>query len=233
MQQVGSYRGQNNYTSNVTVHSGYNKKIEHAEFSVYLLDGNHTRVGEGYIGLSNLSPGETTKFPLSVSTLGTPTELKLEARNLEGSLAAFGPTKTINTTVYTVPAGALVKLDGKEVGSTPIIVQFAVGQHDLEFSKEGFRTGHYPIVIGPNDASGGTISYELGGLSSDTVELRDGSSVTGDVISVDADRVVVRMGGEMKPFQRNQVKKILLVEREPAPAVLPPAVQSSTPIPTR
>jgi hypothetical protein len=126
-----------------------------------------------------------------------------------------------------------LKLDGKDAGSTPVIVQFAVGKHDLEFAKEGYRTGHYPIVIGPNDASGGSISYELGGLSTDTVELRDGSSITGDVISLDATQVTLRMGGELKPFARNQVKRILLVEREPAPASLPPATQSSTPIPSR
>jgi|tagenome__1003787_1003787.scaffolds.fasta_scaffold20963365_2 hypothetical protein len=232
MQELGSYRGQKNYTTNVTVHSIWSKKIERAEFSVYLLDANRTRVGEGYISVSNLSANETTKFALTVSTLGTPTELKLEPRNLEGSLAEFGPTRTISTTVYSVPAGAQLKLDGKDAGSTPVIIQLTVGRHDLEFDKEGFRSGHYPLVIGQNDASGGSISYELGGLSTDTVELRDGTSITGDVISVDATQVTVRMGGEMKPFARNQVKRILLVEREPAPAPLPPATQSSTPIPS-
>jgi len=232
LQEMGSYRGQKSYTTNVTVHSNWSKKIEHAEFSVYLLDASRTRVGEGYVGVSNLSPNETTKFALSISTLGTPVELKLEPRNLDESLSQFGPTKKINTTVYSVPAGARLKVDGNDAGSTPVIVQFAAGKHDLEFSKEGYRTGHYPIVIGPNDASGGSISYELGGLSTDTVELRDGTSLNGDVISVDASQVTVRMGGEMKPFARNQVKRILLVEREPAPAPIPPAVQSQTPIPS-
>ena len=233
MQEMGSYRGQKSYNTNVTVHSDWSKKIEHAEFSIYLLDANRIRVGEGYISVSNLSPNETTRFPLSISTLGTPVELKLESRNLDESLAQFGPTKKISATVYSVPAGAQLKLDGNDAGSTPVIVQFTMGKHDLEFSKEGYRTGHYPIVIGQNDASGGSISYELGGLSTDTVELRDGSSVNGDVISVDASQVTVRMGGELKPFARNQVKRILLVEREPAPAPLAPVIQSSTPIPTR
>jgi len=232
LQELGSYRGQKSYTTNVTVHSSWNKKIEHAEFSIYLLDANRTRVGEGYVGVSNLSPNETTKFALSISTLGVPVELKLEPRNLDESLSQFGPAKKISTTVYTVPAGAQVKLDGSDAGATPVVVQLTVGKHDLEFSKEGYRTGHYPIVIGPNDASGGSISYELGGLSTDTVELRDGTSINGDVISVDASQVTLRMGGELKPFARNQVKRILLVEREPAPALLPPATQSSTPIPS-
>jgi len=233
LQEMGSYRGQKSYTTNVTVHSTWSKKIEHAEFSVYLLDASRTRVGEGYVGVSNLSPNETTKFALSISTLGTPVELKLEPRSLDESLSQFGPAKKISATVYSVPAGAQLRLDGNDAGSTPVVVQLAIGKHDLEFSKEGYRTGHYPIAIGPNDASGGSISFELGGLNTDTVELRDGTSVNGDVISIDALQVTVRMGGEMKPFARNQVKRILLVEREPAPSLLPPAKQSSTPIPTR
>jgi hypothetical protein len=68
---------------------------------------------------------------------------------------------------------------------------------------------------------------ELGGLSRDTVELRDGSTVLGDVISMSMTEVVVRVDGRDKSFVRNQVNKIILVERvstqpttitQPAPA---------------
>jgi hypothetical protein len=70
--------------------------------------------------------------------------------------------------------------------------------------------------VTPSDVSGGMVTYELGGLNYDTVELRDGSTITGDVISVDGAQVVVRIGGELKPYERNRVKRILLVEREAA-----------------
>ncbi len=52
----------------------------------------------------------------------------------------------------------------------------------LEFSKEGFNPGRFPLEITADDASGGSVSYELGASAHDTVELRDGSILSGDGI---------------------------------------------------
>jgi hypothetical protein len=93
-------------------------------------------------------------------------------------------------------------------------VQVGVGKHMLEFTKEGFNTGHFPLELGPNDVSGGSVSYELGTSAHDTVELRDGSVLNGDLESVSATEIVVRIGGAMQRLSRNQVKRILLVERD-------------------
>lgn len=54
---------------------------------------------------------------------------------------------------------------------------------------------------------------ELGGLSRDTLELRDGTTVLGDLISITMSNVVVRIDGKDQTYDRNQVKKIMLVER--------------------
>lgn len=89
-----------------------------------------------------------------------------------------------------------------------------MGKHLLEFSKEGFNVGKFPLEIGPDDTSGGSVSYELGTSAHDTVELRDGSVLNGDVESLSASEVLVRIGGSVQHFDRNQVKRILLVERE-------------------
>lgn len=70
---------------------------------------------------------------------------------------------------------------------------------------------------------------ELGGLSRDTVELRDGSVVLGDVISVSMTQVLVRVDGREQTYDRNQVKKVMLVEREviqQAPVTQPVPAQS-------
>lgn len=128
-------------------------------------------------------------------------------------LATRAP-KTISITVNSVPQGAAVKLDGSDVGTTPKLVQAGVGKHILEFSKEGFNTGKFPLEIGPDDVSGGSVSYELGESAHDTVELRDGSVLNGDLQSVSATEVVMRIGGSMQHLNRNQEKRILLVERE-------------------
>ncbi len=93
-------------------------------------------------------------------------------------------------------------------------MQVGVGKHMLEFSKDGFNRGHFPLEIGSNDTSGGSVSYELGTSAHDRVELRDGSVLSGDVESVSAAEVVMRIGGAMQHFNRNQVKRISLVERD-------------------
>jgi hypothetical protein len=62
---------------------------------------------------------------------------------------------------------------------------------------------------------------ELGGLSRDTIELRDGTVLLGDLISISMKEVVVRVDGKDQTYSRNQIRKIMLVERvvEQTPAV--------------
>lgn len=67
--------------------------------------------------------------------------------------------------------------------------------------------------IKPDEAPGGSISFELGGLSRDNVELRNGTVLNGDVISMSMTDVVVRVDGKDLTVLRNQVRKMILVER--------------------
>jgi len=39
----------------------------------------------------------------------------------------------------------VLKVDGKEVGTTPKIIGVAIGKHVLEFSKEDFNSGKFPL----------------------------------------------------------------------------------------
>jgi hypothetical protein len=99
----------------------------------------------------------------------------------------------------------------------------------LEFNKEGFNAGRFPMEIASDDASGGSVSYELGASAHDTIELRDGTVLSGDLESVSATEVVIRVGGKDLSYDRNQVKRVLLVQRgEPQPASL---VQPAQPRP--
>jgi len=86
----------------------------------------------------------------------------------------------------------------------------------LEFEKEGFNPGKFPLEISSRDASGGSVSYELGSTAHDTIELRDGSVLVGDLVSVSGMQVQVRIGGNTQSLDRNQVKRILFTERAPA-----------------
>jgi PEGA domain len=215
---VGTYKGSNSYETEVTAVNVWGKPIPSATFQVHLVDKNGVRIGEGYISLSQVGAKETLKFKMHVNSEGVPASLKLFATQVPPELRPLAPPKTIRTTVYSLPAGAALKVDGKEAGVTPKMVELTVGKHLLEFSKEGFNPGRFPFEVGPDDVSGGNISFELGGVSYDTVELRDGSVVNGDIISMDGADVVVRVGGNMQAIDRNKVKRILLIEREPIAA---------------
>jgi hypothetical protein len=58
------------------------------------------------------------------------------------------------------------------------------------------------------------VSYELGASAHDTIELRDGSVLSGDLLSITATDVTVQMGGTARSFNRNLVKRITLTQRE-------------------
>jgi len=91
----------------------------------------------------------------------------------------------------------------------------------LNFDKEGFNTGKYPVEVSPDDVSGGNVTYELGTSSHDTIEMRDGSLLSGDLLSITDMDVVIRVAGNAQHLDRNKIKRILLVERD-APSTLPP-----------
>jgi hypothetical protein len=122
--------------------------------------------------------------------------------------------KTISLKVISVPPGANLRVDGQDAGLTPIMVNLTVGNHSLELSKEGFAKGSTPVEITQDELPGGSVTIELPGLSRDTVELRDGSVIVGDAISLSLTSLVMRVDGKEQAYSRNQVKKIMLVERE-------------------
>ena len=221
--EVGSMGSQRSYVTDTTAQNLWTKKISQATFSLYLFDKNKVRIGEGYINVSNVGPGETIKFQTTVGATGVPVSISLVPQSLPKELEPNLPPRTISMTVNSVPQGALLKVDGTEVGQTPKLLRLGVGKHALEFSKEGFNPGKFPLEIGQDDASGGSVSYELGMAAYDTVELRDGSVLNGDLLSVSGMDVPIRVGGTIQHVDRNRIKRISLVERDaPASPTLPP-----------
>jgi hypothetical protein len=174
-----------------------------------LYDKNKVRFGEGYITLSDVAPGQTIKFQTTMGASGAPVTISLAARSLPPELGPMAPAKKVSLTINSVPQGAAFKVDGVDAGETPKIVQLTVGKHKIEFSKEGFNAGTFPVEVAPDDASGGSVSS-----AHDTIELRDGTVLTGDLLSVSATDVTVRIAGAAQRFDRNQIKRILLVERD-------------------
>lgn len=212
--EVGGVGSQHTYVSDTTAENLWGKNIPDATFTLYLFDKNKTRIGEGFLTLSNVGAGQLVKFQTTIQMSGSPVSLSLVARSVPRELGPMAPERKVSITINSVPQGALVKVDGTELGTTPKLAQLTVGSHKLEFSKEGFNTGTFPLEIGSDDVSGGSVSYELGTSAHDTLELRDGTVLTGDLLSMDATEITVRVAGAAQHFDRNQVKRILLVERD-------------------
>jgi PEGA domain len=227
--EVGSVGSERTYMIDTTAENIWQKPISNANFSLYLFDKNKIRIGEGTITLSSVGAGQTVKFQTTIAASGAPVSVGLVAKYLPPELGPALPPRTVSMTVNSVPQGAVLKVDGTESGTTPKIVRLGIGKHTLEFSKEGFNAGRFPLEVGPDDASGGSVSYELGSSTHDTIELRDGTVLSGDLESVSPTEVVVRAGGKDLSYDRNQVKKIMMVEREVMQQV--PAVQPAQPHP--
>lgn len=212
---MGSLHG---YVMDTTAQNLSGRVIQLERFSIYLFDKNKVRVGEDTIEIKNVGPGETVKFETTVTASGTPASITLKEVQQQA--------KTVTLTVNSTPQGATLSVDGKEAGTTPRLITIGPGHHILAFSKDGFRAGTFPLEIDQNDVSGGQVSYELGTPSYDSIEMRDGTLLSGDLVSISGMDIEIRSGGELHHLDRNKVKKINLVQRaapaQDVPTATPP-----------
>jgi len=216
--ETAAYNGQKNYRSDVLAENLWGKPIHLAAFTVYFYDKDKVRNGEGYITITDLPVDGRAKFEFDVTTSGKPEGLELVPKNVPDAFAQYIPKKEIPITVNSVPQGAVLKVDGQDQGTTPKIVKFTPGKHLITFALQGYAEGRYPFEVKADDAPGGSITLELGSAMHDTVELRDGSVLTGDVENLSATDLEIRIGGSIQKLNRNSVKRILLIERMPAEA---------------
>jgi hypothetical protein len=200
-QQSAIENGQGIFVSDLTAQNISDHGMPRSVFTLFISDKNGAHIGRARLQLSEIGPYRTEKAQVQFSAAGTPAGITLLAG------------KVIPLKVISIPAGANFKVDGEDAGMTPKLVDFTIGTHMLEFSKEGYATGTTPLEVSADELPGGSISFELGGMAQDMLELRDGSTVLGDVVSMSMATVVVRVEGKDQKYDRNQVKKILLVER--------------------
>ena len=198
-EQGPKYDGERSFVSDVVVQNVSQKPIPRASLSVRFFDKAKVRVGDGVLNINDLSPNESTKIAFQFFTTGLPVTLSLAAHNdTQGVPTSL---KTVPLKIISVPPGAKLKVDGQDAGTTPKVMDLLVGTHILEFSKEGYAMGSTPVDIAPDESPGGAVTFELGGLSRDTVQLRDGTSILGDVcISISDGRCSAYQWG--RPFVR-------------------------------
>lgn len=148
---VGGIGKEHTYVTDTIAENLSDKRIGSGNFALYVFDKTKARIGEGQISLNNVGPGETVKFQVTMLISGTPASLTVSAN----------APRTISVTINSVPQGALFKVDGKEMGTTPKMVEVAIGKHMLEFSREGFNTGKFPLEMSSRDVSGGASATSL------------------------------------------------------------------------
>jgi len=224
--EMSSYGGQHDFTTDATVQNVSGKSIQYASFTVYVLDKAGVRIGDTVLLIKDLAPTQQVKEPLHFHTAGIPASVTLAARNDASGIPLS--LKTVSVRIISVPDGAKLKIDGQEAGITPYLARLRPGLHIMEFSKDGYATGSTPLDVAPDELPGGSITFELGGLSRDTLELRDGTVLLGDVLSMSMTEVKIRVAGQDQTYDRNRIKKIMLVEREmvPEPVITQPGDES-------
>ena len=208
LRQVSSASGQSDYLGEALAENLSAKTISSASFYLYLLDKSGKRVGEGYLEVTNLAAGQRGKVPVSVHTMGSYASMELQPQHLPSD----EPFK-IKMRIISVPPGATVKLDSQESGLTPQMLPIAPGKHVLEFSKEGYAAASTPVEVVANSMPG-SVEVELNPLALDTVILRDGTVLLGDVSSMTASVVSLNVKGKPTKLDRTRVARIILGQRK-------------------
>ncbi len=207
LRQVNSTAGQVDYVADATVENVGKKPLPIASFYVYLFDKNKKRIGEGYFELTNLAAGQQTKVAVTAKAMGSIASMELQPQHLPSD----EPVK-VKVAVASKPSGASVKVDGQESGYTPQTLMLLPGKHTIEFAKEGYAPASAPVDVAASSIPQG-VSLELSPAAQDTVVLRDGTVVMGDVSAVTMATVTVKVGTKVKSYPRNQVARVVFVER--------------------
>lgn len=208
LHQITSVSGQNDYLGEALAENLSTAAIPSASFYLYLLDKNGKRVGEGYLEVTNLAAGQRAKIPVTAHAMGSFVSMELQPQHLPSD----EPMK-IRMSISSVPSGASVKLDAQESGVTPEMIRIAPGKHVLEFSKEGYATASTSVEIAEN-ALPGSVELELNPLTLDTVVLRDGTVLMGNLIAVTGTGVNITVKGKSMNLARSRVARIVLGRRK-------------------
>jgi len=210
---VGKFRqqapGSNTYSVDIRDENLSGRKINTTYFYLYIFDKKKTRVGEVLMPIINAAPGEVISIQRGLRMSGAPVSFEIEPRSMPGDL----PSANFSMTVNSVPQGATLKVDEKDAGTTPATIDLAPGRHWLEFTKGGLGARRVPLVIRPGDAPVGSVTYALQPVTRDTVELNDGSLLSGEVESVSATEVIIRIDGKLQHLDRSQVRNIQFIEK--------------------
>jgi PEGA domain len=142
-QQSGVVDGQGIFVSDVTAQNVMDQSMPRSVFTVFISNKDGVRIGRARLQLPEIPPYRTQKAQLQFSAAGVPAGVTLVAG------------KTIPLKVISIPDGANLKIDGVDSGVTPRVVDFTIGTHTLEFTKEGYAAGSTPLEVAADELPGG------------------------------------------------------------------------------
>jgi hypothetical protein len=203
LRQISSVSGQTDYLGEALAENLSAKAIPSASFYLYLIDKGGKRVGEGYLEVTDLGAGQQAKVAVTAHAMGSFVRMELQPQHLPTD----EPMK-VKMSITSVPSGASLKLDSQDSGITPQLLSVAPGKHTLEFSKEGYGTEATPLDIVEN-APPGSLKLELNPLTVDTVVLRDGTVLLGNVTSVTGNSVAITVKSKPMRLERSHVARVV------------------------
>jgi len=210
MRQVSSNAGQSDYLGEAMAENLSAKTIPSASFYLYLLDKNGKRVGEGYLEVTNLPGGQKARISVTAHAMSSFARMELQPQHLPSD----EPMK-VKMHINSAPTGASIRLDSQAAGVTPEVLPIAPGKHTLEFSKEGYLTASTPLEVAANSMPG-SVDIDLNPLTVDTVVLRDGTTILGNVTSVSDTALNLTVKGKTTALQRSRVARIVFGQRKSA-----------------
>jgi hypothetical protein len=110
----GSVGSQRPFATDTTAKNLSSQLIPHERFTLYVFDRKQIRIGDASMEVSNIGPGETVKFQVTIMTSGSPATLSIAADS--------DAAKKVSLTINSVPQGALLKVDDVEAGTTPRLI---------------------------------------------------------------------------------------------------------------
>ncbi len=140
-----------------------------------------------------------------------------ERREVAAKLAAIRQRLQATLSWDVVPAGAVVLLDGEEVGRAPTALRVSPGVHEVECRLEGFRPHRESVTLKPRESrtmhivlepmQGEVVVSSSGTVSRAVVQVDDGPPHEGALpmrfrVPAGSHRVVVRLADIAEPLVR-------------------------------
>jgi hypothetical protein len=195
------------------------------DLTLVFYDKGNAIVGNGSLYLNQrLAPHQKIKQQITFEAVDKPVRVAFAAKDVSLSRDHHAVAHAVSMTFRSLPEGANIDIDGQKLGVTPKVLRVPEGSHLLVLTKAGYDKSDYPFEVRPDESNGGTVEVELP-VSSDILEMRDGTTISGDIESITWETLRVASGDKKVDVPRNQVKRIILVQRQ-VPEKTPQAVEA-------